>query len=78
MAEYVEEGLIEAHHYDFQTKDDLLTPEIEKEISLRTILNCLNTKTRTALGHTLISEECITAVVPGILIRMIYMQKKWR
>ena len=29
MAEYVEEGLIEAHHYDFQTKDDLLTPEIE-------------------------------------------------
>ena len=32
MAEYVEEGLIEAHHYDFQTKDDLLTPEIEKKI----------------------------------------------
>ena len=32
VKEYVEKGLIEAHHYDFQTKDDLLTPEIETEI----------------------------------------------
>lgn len=33
--EYAERGLIEAHHYDVVTKDDLLTPEIEKEIPER-------------------------------------------
>jgi parvulin-like peptidyl-prolyl isomerase len=32
VKEYMEKGLIEAHHYDFQTKDDLLTPEIETSI----------------------------------------------
>lgn len=32
VEEYVEKGLIEAHHYDFQTKDDYLTPEIETDI----------------------------------------------
>lgn len=32
VLEYAERGLIEAHHYDLNTKDDLLTPEIEKEI----------------------------------------------
>lgn len=30
--EYIKKGLIEAHHYDFQTKDDLLTPETETVI----------------------------------------------
>lgn len=29
VTEYVEKGFIEAHHYDFQTKDDLLTPITE-------------------------------------------------
>lgn len=32
VAEYVKKGLIEAHHYDFQTKDDLLTAGTETEI----------------------------------------------
>lgn len=32
VMEYVEKGLIEAHHYDYQTKDDLLTPETETDI----------------------------------------------
>ena len=32
VMEYVEKGLIEAHHYDFLTGDDLLTPEIETTI----------------------------------------------
>ena len=32
VMEYAERGLIEAHHYDLTTRDDLLTPEIEKEI----------------------------------------------
>ena len=32
VKEYVEKGLIEAHHYDFQSKDDLLTPETETAI----------------------------------------------
>jgi len=30
--EYVEKGLIEAHHYDVVTKDDLLTSYIETKI----------------------------------------------
>ncbi|MGD9161506.1 MAG: peptidylprolyl isomerase [Desulfobacteraceae bacterium] len=30
--EYVDKGLIEAHHYDFSTKDDFLTSVIEKDI----------------------------------------------
>lgn len=29
---YVEDGSIEAHHYDLQTKDDLFTEEVESEI----------------------------------------------
>ncbi len=32
VAEYVEKGLIEAHHYDFNTKDDFLTPQVETSI----------------------------------------------
>jgi thiol-disulfide isomerase/thioredoxin len=32
VMEYVRKGLIEAHHYDYETKDDLLTPETETEI----------------------------------------------
>ncbi len=32
VKDYMEKGLIEAHHYDFQTKDDLLTPETETSI----------------------------------------------
>ncbi len=32
VSEYVNKGLIEAHHYDFTSKDDLLTPEKENEI----------------------------------------------
>lgn len=32
VEEYVEKGLIEAHHYDLQTKDDFLTPEKETYI----------------------------------------------
>ena len=32
VMEYIEKGLIESHHYDCQTKDDLLTPEIETAI----------------------------------------------
>lgn len=32
VMEYIEMGLIEAHHYDMTTKDDLLTPEKETEI----------------------------------------------
>ena len=30
--DYVEKGLIEAHHYELDTNDDLLTPERETEI----------------------------------------------
>jgi hypothetical protein len=30
--DYIKKGLIEAHHYDIQTKDDLLTPETETSI----------------------------------------------
>ena len=32
VSEYVEKGLIEAHHYDFNTKDDFLTPQVEMSI----------------------------------------------
>jgi hypothetical protein len=32
VKEYIQKGLIEAHHYDYQLKDDLLTPEIETDI----------------------------------------------
>ena len=32
VTEYVKKGLIEAHHYDYITKDDYLTPEVETEI----------------------------------------------
>ncbi len=32
VMEYVRKGLIEAHHYDYERKDDLLTPETETEI----------------------------------------------
>lgn len=32
VKEYMGKGLIEAHHYDLQTKDDLLTPETETSI----------------------------------------------
>jgi peptidyl-prolyl cis-trans isomerase C len=32
VMEYVERGLIEAHHYDIKTNDDLLTPELETEL----------------------------------------------
>jgi thiol-disulfide isomerase/thioredoxin len=32
VMEYVRRGLIEAHHYDIEIKDDLLTPETETEI----------------------------------------------
>lgn len=32
VMEYVEKGLIEAHHYDLKTQDDLLTTKIEIEI----------------------------------------------
>ena len=32
VLEYSKRGLIEAHHYDIVTKDDLLTPEIENDI----------------------------------------------
>jgi len=32
VKEYVDKGLIEAHHYDYDTKDDLLTPEKETSI----------------------------------------------
>jgi len=30
--EYMQKGLIEAHHYDMVTMDDILTPAVEKEI----------------------------------------------
>ncbi|NLD35820.1 MAG: hypothetical protein GX654_03040 [Desulfatiglans sp.] len=32
VMDYIKKGLIEAHHYDIQTKDDLLTPETETSI----------------------------------------------
>lgn len=32
VLEYAKRGLIEAHHYDLNTRDDLLTPEIERDI----------------------------------------------
>jgi len=32
VMEYVKRGLIEAHHYDVMTNDDLLTPDLETEI----------------------------------------------
>ncbi|MBN1905243.1 MAG: peptidylprolyl isomerase [Deltaproteobacteria bacterium] len=32
VMDYIKKGLIEAHHYDIQTKDDLLTPETENDI----------------------------------------------
>ncbi len=32
VKKYLENGLIEAHHYDYDTKDDLMTPGIETEI----------------------------------------------
>ena len=32
VMEYMEQGLIEAHHYDITTQDDLLTPIVETEI----------------------------------------------
>jgi len=35
VMEYVKRGLIEAHHYDIKTKDDLLTPDIETKIPLK-------------------------------------------
>ena len=35
VMEYVKKGLVEAHHYDIETNDDLLTPELETEIPLK-------------------------------------------
>ena len=35
VMEYVKKGLIEAHHYDEETNDDLLTPDIETKIPLK-------------------------------------------
>jgi thiol-disulfide isomerase/thioredoxin len=32
VMEYVEKGLIEAHHYDMESKDDLLTETVEDEV----------------------------------------------
>ena len=32
VTEYVKKGLIEAHHYDYNTKDDILTPQVETKI----------------------------------------------
>jgi hypothetical protein len=37
VMEYVKRGLIEAHHYDIDTNDDLLTPDFETEIPLKYI-----------------------------------------
>ena len=33
VKDYIEDGRIEAHHYDIHSKDDLLTEEIETDIS---------------------------------------------
>jgi parvulin-like peptidyl-prolyl isomerase len=35
VMDYVKRGLIEAHHYDIETKDDLLTLDLETEIPLK-------------------------------------------
>jgi peptidyl-prolyl cis-trans isomerase C len=35
VMEYVERGLIEAHHYDIKNNDDLLTPALETRIPLK-------------------------------------------
>jgi len=35
VMKYVKRGLIEAHHYDIDSNDDLLTPDLETEIPLK-------------------------------------------